>query len=616
MSGLTGASAPPPIERAGPESGRTRSADLRRALAYIVPYRGRLALVLVLTLMGTLLSLAIPYLSKALVDLALVGRDLTWLYRIVGLFVGITLLSFLMNVWSGLRYTRVSADILFDMRRDLYEHLQTLSPRFYARTSLGEIVSRINSDIGEIQRVVAEAALAWVGQVFFLVGTVAMLAWLDLRLFLVTLATVPPSLWALVHYRRKLESSVAVLRQRSADIGTFLLETLQGMRLVVSSNAQTRELARFSRKNDAFVDSLMSMRKLTYLSGGFPGTLLAAGTALVFLYGGTRVIGGAISLGTFVAFMAYQTRLLSPIQGLMGLWANLATARVSLHRVQEILDVAPDVQESPSPTTPPERPRGDVVFSNVSYSYGRGEPVLEDVSFRVSSGEVLAIVGPSGSGKSTVADLLVRHADPDSGTVSLDGIDLRDLSLTALRSQVVAVDQTPFVFHASIEENIRYAKPDATEAEVTAAAMSAGLAELLDRLPDRLATVVGERGLALSAGERQRVAVARAFLTDPAVLILDEATAALDPVSQDRVVAGYEAGTQGRTTLVITHRAELARRADRVVLIDGARVVETGTPDALLSETSRFRELFAGDALHTGDVGASVGVDREAREAP
>lgn len=576
--------------------------DLRRALAYLRPYAGKLAIVLAFSLVGTLLSLAIPYLSKALVDLALLGRSTVWLYRIVGLFVGITTVSFALNVASGLLYTRVSADVLFDMRRDLYRHLQTLSPRFYADTPLGEIVSRINSDIGEIQRVASETALAWIGNVIFLVGTVGMLAWLDLRLFLVTLATLPPSLWALVHYRRKLELSVARLRQRSADIGTFLIETLQGMKLVVASNAQDREIERFRSKNDDFVTSLMSMRWLTYLSGGLPGTILALGTALVFLYGGFRVIGGAITLGTFVAFMAYQTRLLSPVQGLMGLWTNLATARVSLGRVQELLETEPDVREPAAPAVLPTPVRGVVAFEQVSFTYDRGGPVLDGVSFAVENGQVLAIVGPSGSGKSTVADLLVRHADPAVGRVLLDGVDLRDLTLAELRAQVFAVDQTPFVFNASIEENVRYAAPSASPTEIADAVRAAGLDDFVAGLPDGLATVVGERGHALSAGERQRIAVARAFLADPAVLVLDEATSALDPATQAQVIDGYEAVMRGRTTVVITHRLELARRADRALVIDGARAVEYGRPDELLAKASRFSEMFGGKALGSGDA--------------
>ena len=295
--------------------------ELRRAFDYVIPYWRRLVLVLGVSLFGTALSLYIPYLSKAFVDEALLGRDLTALVRIVLLFGGITLISFVLNVVSGLRYTRVSAEILFDMRLDMYRHLQRLSPRFYARTRLGDIVSRINTDIGEIQRVAAETALAWVGNVIFLVGSIVMLVWLDARMFLLSVVFVPPGIWALVHYRRRLESRVTVLRERSADIGSFLIETLLGMRLTVTSNAQDREVARFRTRNDSFISALMSMQWLTYFAGGLPGVILSGSTAVVFLYGGQQVIDGTITMGTFVAFMAYQMRLLPPIQALMSLYA-------------------------------------------------------------------------------------------------------------------------------------------------------------------------------------------------------------------------------------------------------------------------------------------------------
>lgn len=563
----------------------------RRALGFVRPYGWALAPVVALSLLGTGLGLVLPYLSKLLVDDALVAQDFSALLRIVGLFVGITAASFLMNVLSGMRYTKVSADILFDMRLDLYRHLQRLSPRYYAKTPLGDVVSRINGDIGEIQRVTAEATLAWLGQLIALVGTVGMLIYLDVGLFFAGLITLPPALFALLRYRRQLEARVRVLRERSADIGTFLIETLQGMRAVVGANAQEREVDRFRNKNDSFVDALLSMRLFTYLAGGLPGLLLTTGTGIVFVYGGYRVINEVTTLGTFVAFMAYQMRLMAPIQGLMGLYSNLATARASLVRVHEVLDSPPEVVEA-NPAKSLPVCKGEVTLEEVHYGFGRGGEVLAGVNLVIPAGQVLAIVGTSGSGKSTIADLLSRQLDPDEGRILLDGEDLSDLFLSQVRMHVSVVEQSPFIFHATVAENVRYARPEATEADVRQAIHAAGLSDLMDSMPEDINTVVGERGSQLSAGERQRVAIARAYLAEPSVLIFDEATGALDPMSEAAVLSGYDALMRGRTTVLITHRIDLARQADRVVVLKDGKVAEDGSLSDLETQGTAFRDIF------------------------
>jgi ATP-binding cassette subfamily B protein len=275
----------------------------------------------------------------------------------------------------------------------------------------------------------------------------------------------------------------------------------------------------------------------------------------------------------------------------MGLYTGLATARVSLARVDQIFDTAPEVVEADDPIAL-QQVRGDVSFEEVSLSFDRNSAVLDRVSFSVRAGETLAVVGPSGSGKSTIADLLLRLLDPDAGVVKLDGSDLRTLRLADLRRHVVLVDQEPFVFHATIAENLRYACPNASQADLERATHAAGIGDFIRNLPQQYETPVGERGMALSAGERQRIAIARAFLADPAVLVLDEPTAALDPISERQVVSGYEAIMKGRTTILISHRLELACQADQVVVLDGARIVESGSPHDLQRLQGTFAKLF------------------------
>lgn len=564
---------------------------LRWAWPYVRAQRVRLGAVLVLSLLSTLLSLVIPLLVRELVDRALLARDTVALQRMTAAFFISTALSFGLGFASTLIYTRASAEALFAMRLDVYRHLQRLSPRFFSARPLGDIVSRLNNDVAEVQRVAAESVLASLSNAFSIVGALAMLAVLAPKLLLVAIAFVPPSLAALAYFRRRTAARVKTLRERSADIGSFLIDTLSASRLVAASRSEQREADRFGERNRGFVRALMSMQKQGALLGGVPSLILAAGAGVVFLVGGGDVIAGRLSLGTFVAFMAYQVRLMPPLQALMGLYAALATASVSLGRVREILDEPAEIVDSANARALPDA-RGDVEFADVSFSFDRDVVVLQDVSFRVTAGETVAIVGPSGAGKSTIADLLVRFFDPKSGSVSLDGHDLRGLRLSDVRRHVALVEQTPLLFHATVEENIRYASPEASAADVRAAADAAGMGPLLDAWPLGLRTVVGERGTALSAGERQRIAIARALLQDPAVLVLDEPTASLDPQSERAVIDAYSRALSGRTAVVISHRRAIAERADRVVVLEGARVVEAGSARDLLARDGSFASLF------------------------
>jgi ATP-binding cassette subfamily B protein len=565
--------------------------EYRRAFIYILPYWRRLALVLSISLFSTLLGLVQPYIAKLLIDEALLRRSAQALQAVALLMVVVTVASFALNILSSYRYVAVSADVLFDMRLALYEHLQKLSPRFYARTKLGEIVSRINNDIGEVQRIAADTLLALVANLVFLAGSIAIMLWLDWRLFLLSVALVPLSVFALRHYQGRLTGEVKRLRERSADIGSFLIETLIGMRLVITSTAEAHEVKNFRERNRRFIDALLKMQLTSNLAGAAPGAVLTLSTAAVFLYGGHLVINGTLSLGGLVAFMAYHMRLLAPVQSLLSLYTGLATARVSLGRVFELLDTPIEVVERTDAATLNDV-RGEVSFADVTLRHDRQAVVLDAVSFNVPAGSLCAIVGPSGVGKSTIADLTLRLYDPESGIVKLDGHDIRNVRLADLREAVALVDQQPFLFNASIAENIAYARPTATRAEIIEAARTAAIDTFIAQLPAGYETEVGERGLALSAGERQRLAIARAWLRQPAVLVLDEPTAALDPATEQSFVETLAEIKRGRTVIVITHRLALAELADQIIVLEQGRVVEAGPPEILLAGGSRLAQIF------------------------
>ena len=549
-------------------------AQYKRALAYVVPYWRGLLAVMVLGLFSTAVGLVQPYISRLLIDDALLRRNLHALTMIAIAMVVVTIVGFVLNIASSYYYVRLSAESLFDMRLAVYRHLQQLSPRYFTQKKLGDIVSRINNDIGEVQRVCSDTLLSVLSNLLFLVGSIAIMSWLNWRLMLASIALLPVGIFALRHYQGRLTLQTADLRQRSSDLGSFLIESLLGMRLIVASATEKFEAERFREYNSSFIRSLLSMQVLSFLASAAPSTVLTLSTAIVFLYGGKLVIAQQLTIGGLVAFMAYHLKLLSPVQNLLGIYTNLLTGGVSLGRVFEVMDVPVEVKEVADPVPLP-RVRHAISFENVRFQYGRDVPVLRDVSFTIPAGQMCAIVGASGVGKSTLADLLLRFHDVDSGSIAIDGQDIRQLRLEDLRRQVAMVEQTPYFFRASIRENIAYGRPDATLEEIRNCAAAAAIDTFIQSLPKGYETILGERGLTLSVGERQRIALARALLRDPRILILDEPTSALDPAAEATVTSELMNVLRGRTSILITHRVALAELADMVVVLEDGCVLES-----------------------------------------
>ncbi|QGP78846.1 ABC transporter ATP-binding protein [Sphingobium sp. CAP-1] len=555
--------APPPVADWG---------AYRRLAPFLKPYRGALLVVLAISLVSTMLGLAQPYLSKLMIDQALMKRDMGALVEIAAVMIAVTIAGFAVNILASYRYVSLSAAMLYDIRAALLRHLQTLSPRFYGSFRLGDLVSRMNSDVSDVQRIASDTLLSVVSNLLFFVGCVAMMLWLDWRLFLVSVILVPASLATFSYYQRRLTALTRDMRERGADLGSLLVDTVMGMRVIASLRAGEHEVARFKAKNDAFIGAMLKMQVASFMTGALPGTLMTAATSAVILYGGWRIIEGGMSIGTLVAFMTYHMRLLSPIQTLMGLTSGLASARVSLGRIFQLFDTRPDVAERPDAL--PLARAGALCFERVAMRYDR-DMVLRDIDLTIPAGSLCAILGPSGAGKSTMADLMVRYLDPDSGRIMVDGRDLRDCRLDDLRREIILVDQAPYLFNDTIAANIGFALPDVSRAAIEAAAHAAGLDDFVARLPDGYDTRAGERGAALSAGERQRIVLARALLRSPGILILDEPTSALDSETEQLVAGRLRVALPEATIIVITHKPALAAMADHVIRLEEGRATMT-----------------------------------------
>ena len=571
--------------------------DPRRILRLFRPYTGRLVLVGLLIAASSLVGLGSPFLLRGIIDNALPHKD-TGLLALLALgMIGVAVVSTVVGVYQTLLSTTIGQRIMRDLRVAVYAHLQRMSLAFFTKTRTGEVQSRIANDIGGMQAIVTSTATSIVSNATIVVGSAIAMFAMDVRLALLSFVLLPGTVWInrrVGAMRRRLTTE----RQRRLALMTSQVQES----LSVSGVLLGRSMGRSPELTERFAGDASGLANLevrSQMAGKWQQSTIsitfAAVPAVTYWLGGLALAGGStVSIGTLVAFTTLQSSLFNPLNALLRTGVQVQSSLALFARIFEYLDLPVDIVESPAPVALPEV-RGDVRFSDVSFAYEPGAPTLIDVSLEVPAGSTLAVVGATGSGKTTLGYLLARLYDADSGSITIDGVDVRDLSLAALSSTVGVVSQDPYLLHASIAENLRFARPDATDDELVQAARAARIHDLIASLPEGYDTVVGERGYRFSGGEKQRLAIARTVLRNPPVLVLDEATSALDTRTERSVQAALDELSAGRTTVTVAHRLSTVRSADRIAVLDRGRVVELGSHDDLLALGGRYAELVAAD---------------------
>jgi ATP-binding cassette subfamily B protein len=618
MFGGSGERLPPvPRERRGP--------TFRRIVRFFRPYRGQVALVLVAIALTSTLGLVNPYLLKLLIDEAIPRQDFGLLNLFVGLMILVPIVSGVIGVGQSYLNNLVGQHVMQDLRNELYAHLQRMPLRFFTETRTGEIQSRLANDVGGVQGVVTDTASNVVSNLITIVTTVGAMLILDWRLTLLSLGLLPFFMYLTYRVgevRRKISTST---QEAMADVSSITEETVSvsGMLLTKTFGQQDAAVDRFRKANARLADLQIRQSMVGRWFFMIVGTIFSITPAFVYWLAGVLTIQNdptAPTIGDIVAFTTFQSRLFFPLGQMLGLQVEIQGALALFDRIFEYLDLKPGIVDAPgAEPLAPEQVRGQIRYRGVSFRYpahaktpevvaAEGvEPAeaaeiakeatalpfgLEGIDLEARPGELVALVGPSGSGKTTTTYLLPRLYDVDEGSIEIDGRDIRSIRLADLGRAIGFVTQETYLFHASIRENLRYARPDATDAELEAAARAAAIHERIMELPERYDTLVGERGYKLSGGEKQRVALARVLLKDPRILILDEATSALDTVSERLIQAALERVLRGRTTLAIAHRLSTILKADLILVYDRGRIVERGTHTELIALGGLYARLY------------------------
>ena len=551
-----------------------------------------------------------PFLLREVLDVAIPDGNVELLTGLVAGMVAISIVTGVIGVWQTLLSNQVGQSVMHDLRTRVYRHLQQLSLAFFTRTRTGDVQSRIANDIGGIETVVTSTATSVLSNVTTVIATVIAMFLLDWRLAVFALALLPLFVWLTKRVGAQRKKVTAERQASLADVSSIVQESLSVSGILLGKTmGRTDDLAeRFSGESRRLADLEVRSRMTGRWMMASIQMTFAIMPALVYWFAGWSIANGsqAISIGTLVAFTTLQTRLFFPIGGLLGVQIEVQSSLALFDRIFEYLDHEIDIVEGHEELV---EPRGEVALDSVWFRYDDAAWTLQDVSFAVPPGTKTALVGETGSGKTTSAYLVARLYDATQGTVSIDGVDVRELSFEALTSVVGVVSQETYLFHASVRDNLRFAKPTASDEEIEEAARAAQIHELIATLPDGYDTMVGERGYRFSGGEKQRMAIARTILRNPPVLVLDEATSSLDTQTERMVQEALERLSEGRTTIAIAHRLSTVRDADQIVVLDRGRIVELGTYDELLAQNGRFAELVAGDQPLEAELARDGGRD-------
>ena len=564
---------------------------LKRLILLLSPYWKTIVISALLLVGRACLELVPPLIQREIIDEVITTRNLSYLGIIITVLIGAYALNQLVQVGDNYVRHSLGEKFIFDFRVRLYAYLQKMSLSFFERTSTGELMSRVTNDLSALESFVTHGSALTAVDCMRLIGGATILFVLDWRLAALVMIPVPILALAFRHYNTKIRPVYRQVRARLGNINAKLQDNLSGIRVIQAFAREDIEYKRFSKESERYYRA--RVKGIRYWSIFFPAIRFfgAMGTVIVLGVGSIMVVKDQMSLGTLVAFIAYIASIYDPINRLTEVDNIFQEAIAAGERIFELLDETMEVKDAPDAIGLPVI-QGEMVFDQVHFKYGSGDPVLHSVSFTMAPGEVVALVGPSGAGKTSIANLICRFYDPVKGHVSVDGYNLRNIKLTSLRRQVAVVLQDSFLFNNTVAENLHYGKPDATKHELIAAARAANAHDFIMQLPDGYDTEVGERGVKLSGGQKQRLALARAILADPRILILDEATSSVDAEAEYLIQQALERVLKGRTALVIAHRLSTIRNADKIIVLDRGRIAEVGNHAELMQRGGLYNQLY------------------------